>query len=92
MAFKPKKWLNVTRTLSTGEQVAAGVLAQNRQGVFFQYAEGYEKQHGSLSPFTLQHDLAPQKHRVKDYTAYLATVYPMGDYKTEYSVSMVYGC
>ena len=27
----------VTRTLSSGEQVAVGVLAQNRQGVFFQY-------------------------------------------------------
>ena len=41
MAFKPTQRLNVTRTLSTGERVAAGVLAQNRQGVFFQYAEGY---------------------------------------------------
>lgn len=34
MAFKPTQRLNVTRTLSTGERVAAGVLAQNRQGVF----------------------------------------------------------
>ncbi|QPI64097.1 type II toxin-antitoxin system HipA family toxin [Vreelandella venusta] len=60
MAFKPTQRLNVTRTLSTGEQVAAGVLAQNRQGVFFQYAKGYEERHGNLSPFTLQHGLALQ--------------------------------
>jgi serine/threonine-protein kinase HipA len=53
MAFKPIQRLNVTRTLSTGEQVTVGVLAQNRQGVFFQYAQGYEQRHGSLSPFTL---------------------------------------
>jgi serine/threonine-protein kinase HipA len=60
MAFKPTQRLNVTRTLSTGEQVAAGVLAQNRQGVFFQYAEGYLEQHGNLSPFTLEDDLTLQ--------------------------------
>lgn len=60
MAFKPTQRLNVTRTLSTGEQVAAGVLAQNRQGVFFQYAEGYVEQYGNLSPFTLQQSLALQ--------------------------------
>lgn len=60
MAFKPTQRLNVTRTLSTGERVAAGVLAQNRQGVFFQYAEGYVEQHGNLSPFTLNSDLTLQ--------------------------------
>jgi serine/threonine-protein kinase HipA len=60
MAFKPTQRLNVTRTLSTGDQVAAGVLAQNRQGVFFQYTEGYEERHGNLSPFTLQNDLILQ--------------------------------
>ncbi|PRY64807.1 hypothetical protein B0H98_104111 [Vreelandella songnenensis] len=38
MAFKRIQRLNVTRTLSTGEQAAVGVLAQNHQGVFFQYA------------------------------------------------------
>lgn len=60
MAFKPTQRLNVTRTLSTGERIAAGVLAQNRQGVFFQYAEGYVEQHGNLSPFTLNSDLTLQ--------------------------------
>lgn len=35
MSFKPIQKLNVTRTLSSGEQISVGVLAQNRQGVFF---------------------------------------------------------
>ena len=54
MRFKPIQKLMVTRTLSSGEQVAVGVLAQNRQGVFFQYADSYLQQFGNLSPFTLQ--------------------------------------
>lgn len=37
MAFKPTQRLNVTRTLSTGERVAAGVLA-GEQGAFSQLA------------------------------------------------------
>ncbi|WP_439653106.1 hypothetical protein [Providencia manganoxydans] len=53
MSFKPIQKLAVTRTLSSGEQVAVGVLAQNRQGVFFQYADSYLQQFGNLSPFTL---------------------------------------
>ncbi|WCN19258.1 hypothetical protein GV053_20530 [Marinomonas mediterranea MMB-1] len=35
MSFKPIQKLTVTRTLSSGDQIAVGVLAQNRQGVFF---------------------------------------------------------
>ncbi len=54
MSFKPIQKLNVTRTLSSGEQVSVGVLAQNRQGVFFQYTDDYLQQFGNLSPFTLQ--------------------------------------
>lgn len=54
MKFKPIQKLTVTRTLSSGEQVVVGTLAQNRQGVFFQYAESYLLQFGNLSPFTLQ--------------------------------------
>lgn len=34
MSFKPIQKLNVTRTLTTGEVVPVGVLAQNRQGFF----------------------------------------------------------
>ncbi len=54
MSFKPIQKLSVVRTLSTGERVAVGVLAQNRQGVFFQYDESYIRQFGNLSPFTMQ--------------------------------------
>ncbi|AZG71742.1 MULTISPECIES: type II toxin-antitoxin system HipA family toxin [Shewanella] len=54
MSFKPIQKLNVARTLSSGERIAVGVLAQNRQGVFFQYADSYLPQFGNLSPFTLQ--------------------------------------
>ncbi len=55
MAFKPIQKLNVSRTLSTGSSVAVGTLAQNRQGVFFQYDAEYVERFGNLSPFTL-HD------------------------------------
>ena len=41
MSFKSIQKLNVQRTLTTGETVAVGVLAQNRQGVFFQYFDEY---------------------------------------------------
>ena len=54
MSFKPIQKLNVQRTLATGETVPVGVLAQNRQGVFFQYNEEYINKFGNLSPFTLQ--------------------------------------
>lgn len=54
MSFKPLQRLDVTRTLSTGEQVAVGVLAQNRQGIFFQYDQDYLQQFGNLSPLTLR--------------------------------------
>ena len=54
MSFKPIQKLNVTRTLSSGEQISVGVLAQSRQGVFFQYTDDYLQQFGNLSPFTLQ--------------------------------------
>lgn len=54
MVFKPVQKLKVHRTLSTGETVLVGVLAQNRQGVFFQYQATYLNRFGSLSPFTLK--------------------------------------
>ena len=60
MSFKPIQKLSVTRTLSTGDIVPVGVLAQNRQGVFFQYDSGYVHQFGNLSPFTLQASTALQ--------------------------------
>ena len=48
--------LDVYRRLSSGEQVLAGKLAQNRQGVFFQYAADYLASYPSLSPFGLPFD------------------------------------
>lgn len=64
MAFKPIQKLLVHRTTSLGQKVNVGVLAQNRQGVFFQYDEGYFTTFGNLSPFSLTSDttvqLAPQ--------------------------------
>ncbi len=54
MSFKSIQKLNVQRTLTTGETVPVGVLAQNRQGVFFQYFDEYISKFGNLSPFTLK--------------------------------------
>ncbi|MBD1390132.1 type II toxin-antitoxin system HipA family toxin [Neiella sp. HB171785] len=54
MSFKPIQKLIVSRTLSTGEKVIVGTLAQNRQGVFFQYEADYLSRFGNLSPFTLK--------------------------------------
>ena len=54
MTFKPVRKLTVTRTLATGQAVTVGVLAQNRQGVFFQYDADYLGRFGNLSPFGLR--------------------------------------
>ncbi len=48
--------LEVWRRLSTGERVHAGELAQNRDGVFFQYDADYLERGASLSPFALPFD------------------------------------
>lgn len=61
MNFKSIQKLNVQRTLRTGETIPVGVLAQNRQGVFFQYNEEYIGKYGNLSPFTLQANKLLQK-------------------------------
>lgn len=53
MSFKPIQKLNVSRTLSTGSRIAVGTLAQNKQGVFFQYDADYLAQYENLSPFKL---------------------------------------
>ncbi|TDB05415.1 type II toxin-antitoxin system HipA family toxin [Halomonas marinisediminis] len=54
--FNPIRQLEVRRRLSDGRQVFVGRLAQNRQGVFFQYDEAYCRQQHSLSPFQLPFD------------------------------------
>jgi serine/threonine-protein kinase HipA len=61
MSFKPIQELKVSRTLSTGVQVEVGTLAQNRQGVYFQYHENYLGRFGNLSPYALQETLALQQ-------------------------------
>lgn len=64
MVFKHSQKLQVLRTLSNGQQIAVGVLAQNRQGVFFQYDEDYLQNYSNLSPFNVKHgrelQLAPK--------------------------------
>lgn len=49
----PVAKLSVDRRLSSGETVSVGTLAQNRQGTFFQYDDGYLRHYHSLSPFNL---------------------------------------
>lgn len=57
MAFKPIQKLQVYRILASGDRVAVGVLAQNRQGVFFQYDAAYLRGYGTLSPFSFTNTL-----------------------------------
>ncbi len=60
MAFKPIARLEVWRTLLDGQQTQVGQLAQNRQGVFFQYNTDYLKNYSNLSPFGLKFNTALQ--------------------------------
>lgn len=60
MVFKPIQQLQVSRILSSADRVCVGVLAQNRQGVFFQYDADYLATYGNLSPFTLKATTALQ--------------------------------
>lgn len=63
MTFKPVRKLEVFRTLNTGEKTLIGVLAQNKQGVFFQYASEYLERFGqasNLSPYKLKMDASLQ--------------------------------
>jgi len=53
--------LTVWRTFANGQQVRVGGLAQNREGVFFQYAPDYLVEHCSLSPFALKWDSSVQR-------------------------------
>jgi serine/threonine-protein kinase HipA len=56
MQIKPVKQLKVWRTLSDGNRCLVGTLAQNRQGVFFQYHADYLVSFTNLSPFNLRFD------------------------------------
>lgn len=56
MKFERVRSLSVWRTLSDGSRAAVGNLAQNKQGVYFQYHEDYLASYGNLSPFKLKPD------------------------------------
>jgi serine/threonine-protein kinase HipA len=59
------KKLEVWRKFTSGSTIKVGELAQNKQGVYFQYDTGYLNKHKNLSPFGLSFDdslqLAPKQ-------------------------------
>ncbi len=64
--------LNVKRKLSDGNQLIVGQLAENRNGVYFQYADSYLAAHPkSLSPFLLKSDNSYRKHQKSHIMAYM---------------------
>ena len=95
MAFKPIDKLEVKRTLSDSSELMVGVLAQNRQGVYFQFEESYLDTYGNLSPFSLAFNrevqLAPKNHTTGCMGSFLI-VYLMGGgyfYRTAYSDKII---
>lgn len=48
--------LTVNRRLENGKKILVGTLAQNNQGIFFQYEPTYLAKYSSLSPFKLPFD------------------------------------
>ena len=60
MSVLPVRQLAVWRTFANGQQVRVGGLAQNREGIFFQYDPDYLVEHSSLSPFALKWDSSVQ--------------------------------
>lgn len=60
MSLDSVKRLDVWRTFSDGGRHRVGVLAQNRQGVCFQYAGEYLARFANLSPFGLTFDASLQ--------------------------------
>jgi serine/threonine-protein kinase HipA len=60
MSFIQIQKLDVKRRLSDGRQVAVGEIAQNRQGVYFQYDDDYLTNYSNLSPFNLNFDSSLQ--------------------------------
>lgn len=89
MSFKPIQKLNVQRTLATGEMVSVGVLAQNRQGVFFQYNEEYINKFRNLSPFTLQNNgllqQAPKDPQLDPFYDVTYSPHPFNEHATAFA-------
>ncbi|WP_019026731.1 type II toxin-antitoxin system HipA family toxin [Colwellia piezophila] len=61
--------LEVFRKLANGVNVAVGVLAQNRQGIYFQYDTHYLNQYHNLSPFNLSFDSSLQLAPVRPHNS-----------------------
>ncbi|PCI73167.1 MAG: phosphatidylinositol kinase [Gammaproteobacteria bacterium] len=65
MSYEKVNKLEVWRTLSDGSSIVVGELAQNKQGVYFQYNDNYLDNFSNLSPFNLSFDftlqLSPKK-------------------------------
>ena len=61
MSFQGVKRLDVWRRLASGDRVPVGTLAQNRQGVFFQYQGDYLRRFANLSPFSVDFDASLQR-------------------------------
>ena len=53
MTYKQVNKLEVWRTLTSGNTIFVGELAQNKQGVYFQYNTSYLDKFSNLSPFNL---------------------------------------
>lgn len=60
MSYLQVKKLDVERRLSDGRSVFVGELAQNKQGVYFQYDDNYLANFNHLSPFNLNFDTSLQ--------------------------------
>ena len=60
MSYEQVNKLEVWRTLSDGNSTVVGELAQNKQGVYFQYNNNYLEKFSSLSPFKLSFDSTVQ--------------------------------
>lgn len=58
--FTPVRKLDVLRVLGTGEKIAVGTLAQDREHTYFSYQSDYLREFGNLSPFGLKADTTLQ--------------------------------
>ena len=60
MIYNQVNKLEVWRTLTSGNTIFVGELAQNKQGVYFQYNTSYLEKFSNLSPFSLTFNSALQ--------------------------------
>ena len=60
MSYGQINKLSVSRKLSDGSNVNVGLLAQNKQGIYFQYETDYLNKYHNLSPFNLNFDTSLQ--------------------------------